>query len=75
MVYPRKLLVGHQGIGSFWDDLTNVGEVLTDVAIDKASTALDRELLELKATLATTATLSLISASCGVWLLFKSLQQ
>lgn len=74
MMYPRKLVVGHQGIGSFWDDVTNVGEVLADVTIDKAGTVLDRELLELKATLGTTAMLSLVGAVTGTWLLLRSLR-
>lgn len=74
MMYPQRLVAGSQGIGSFWDDLTNAGEIIADVTIDKAQTALDRELIELKATLATTAMLSLVGATCGVWLLLRDLR-
>ena len=62
------------GLSGFWDDLTGAGKAVGGAVLDAASEKVDAELVQLKATLASTALLSFIGAATGTILLIRALR-
>lgn len=58
-------------LAGFWSDLSTLGQDIGTVVVGAAGEELDKQLFEVKATLGTIATMSLISAICGVYLVVQ----